>query len=209
MIDFTVIATFSTFSTLFQENNHKQYNPLLTQPDWPRGLLEKWVEKVVVVEKVAKPPPSGPPIMATKTLEKPVRGLAPVPLAPTPPPKPKTPPRTPRKPGKRMVSGAPWPSSDVPLFSLRRGWHLATDYDLQWIVYRRRGARWVAFCFPSHTAGIFSNLREYASDRYGTFDGLDPAAMATIRSWQPRFSDWLRASAAVSQQKPNRRKTKK
>jgi hypothetical protein len=41
------------------------------------------------------------------------------------------------------------PKTDRPLLKLRDGWLMATDYELQWQVYHRRGKRWVAITFPT------------------------------------------------------------
>ena len=112
--------------------------------------------------------------------------------APTPPPTRKRPPHTPKRGSKRLVQGTPWRAPDTPLFPLRDGWHLATDRELQWIVYRRRGSRWVAFGFPTSKAAVWMYLREYVSDRFGTLEGVDPAAVSVIRSWPGHlFRHWL------------------
>src|SRR5262245_18227378 len=80
--------------------------------------------------------------------------------------------------------GAPWQSSDVPIVKLRDRWILATDLELQWIVYRRtRPDRWTATCFPSRKETVLRALRERVSDKYGTYEGVDSNALAEIQSW--------------------------
>jgi hypothetical protein len=43
-------------------------------------------------------------------------------------------------------------------------------------------------------------LRERVSDRYGTYDGIDPAALATVRALPDHFRDWLQRQEPPRQQ---------
>ena len=91
-----------------------------------------------------------------------------------------------------IVEGTTWTPSDPPLFRLRDRWHLATDDALQWVLYRRRGQQWHAVSFPTTQAALLAMIRHHAASREGTLDGIDPAALTTIRGWPDGpFRRWL------------------
>jgi hypothetical protein len=86
-----------------------------------------------------------------------------------------------RKP--RMIDGVTWTPTDRPLFRLRDKWWLATDDQLQWVLYRLRGQQWQA---------VLITLRERVAARYGTLDGLDALAIQAVNDLPDHFRDWLR-----------------
>ena len=69
---------------------------------------------------------------------------------------------------------------------------MATDDELQWVVYRLAGGQWRASSFPTTRASILRTLRERVADSYASFDGIDPAALTTIQAFPDHFGDWLR-----------------
>jgi hypothetical protein len=70
---------------------------------------------------------------------------------------------------------------------------LATDDELQWIVYRLAGGQWRTVSYPTTRKSLLIVLRERVSDRYGTLDGLDTSAVAAANGLPDHFRDWLHA----------------
>jgi hypothetical protein len=105
------------------------------------------------------------------------------------------PPATPAIPP--VIDGAIWTPSDRPLFALRPRWHLATDDELQWIVYRLAGGQWRAVSFPTTRKSLLIVLRERVSERYGTLDGLDASAVEAVNALPDHFRDWLGPAATA------------
>lgn len=93
----------------------------------------------------------------------------------------------PPEPEKQPLNGLSgvknWTAADIPLLWLSDRWLLATDGELQWVLYRRQGSRWVAEVFPTHTDNLIWHLSRVPD--------LDPEALAKIRGW-PRghFNQW-------------------
>ncbi len=82
------------------------------------------------------------------------------------------------------LEGAPWTSTkDRPLFSLSPRRILATDDELQWVVYERRGKSWRAVAFPT----IKETLVRYTS-------GDTLAARKVVQEFPDRFRWWCPAS---------------
>jgi hypothetical protein len=97
-----------------------------------------------------------------------------------------------RQSKRRLIEGVPWLPSDRPLFRLRDRWWLATDDQLQWVLYRLRGQQWQAVSFPTTRKALLIVLRERVSDRYGTLDGLDAPVVQSVNVLPAHFRDWLR-----------------
>jgi hypothetical protein len=89
------------------------------------------------------------------------------------------------------IDGAIWTPTDRPLFGLRPRWHLATDDELQWVVYRLAGGQWRAASYPTTRTALLIALRERVSDRYRTLDGLDASAVEAVNALPDHFRDWL------------------
>ena len=77
-----------------------------------------------------------------------------------------------------------WISDDTPILVLSDRWVLATDWELQWVIYRRSGKRWRAEGFPTCLGSLLWYLEHWV-------DHVTPEALAEVRSW-PRgpFSKW-------------------
>lgn len=90
-----------------------------------------------------------------------------------------------RKPLSRAPLSVPnWSAQDTPILRLSDRWVLATDWELQWVLYSRKGQQWRAQYFPTSTQSLLWYLQHEVPD-------CDPEALATIRGW-PRghFNRW-------------------
>ena len=85
--------------------------------------------------------------------------------------------RRPPKPSQTLFDGDVWTPTDRPLFAIGKGWVLATDDALQWIVYRRQGKRWTAVRFHCEQGALLRSIKEKIEDPY-------PEALAKIQSWK-------------------------
>ena len=90
------------------------------------------------------------------------------------------------RPGKWPSEELPrvefWTSEDTPILVLSDRWVLATDWELQWVLYRRKGKQWRAQVFPTSLGSLLWNLEH---------TDVSPEALATVRSWpKGHFSRW-------------------
>lgn len=78
--------------------------------------------------------------------------------------------------------GAKWRSPDRPFLKLADRWILASDDELQWIIYNREDkARWRAVKFPTAKESLIRFLRD-----------KEIPIPDTLATWPDHYSNWLR-----------------
>lgn len=80
---------------------------------------------------------------------------------------------------------------DRPILYLTPRWRIATDYELQWILQRRRrgGKRWDGIHFCTTRQAVARVIREELGDEVAQ---IDASALHRLNTWPEHFVDWLK-----------------
>ena len=78
---------------------------------------------------------------------------------------------------------------DKPILTLTPRWRIATDYDLQWILQRRKGSQWFGVCYCTSRRAVERAIREEIGT-LGTPEG--EIALDVVSTWPEAFADWLK-----------------
>ena len=93
------------------------------------------------------------------------------------------------RPSKRLSSvdleGSDWKSKDRAFLKFTDRWLLASDDELQWVLYHRKGSQWKAARFPTTRETLLTAIRERIPE------GISPEALQQIQSWPDAFRHWL------------------
>ena len=78
---------------------------------------------------------------------------------------------------------------DKPILTLTPRWRVATDYDLQWVLQRRRGKKWEGVHYCTTRRAVQRLIREEIGT-LGTPEG--ETALDALSTWPEAFADWLK-----------------